>query len=515
MDASSNVPFAPLSDGDDPMNAASSSRPSSSFAIPFTPDQPCPLLHLLPPLRSVLLQSMDDLTAIRYLSTCRSLHASYHHYPLKRDMSENIFRHSATDLDTDSDTRYSYSRIVCALVTAFIVFAIVVVPLVYAAGMGWVVLTLLGAVGVSLVCCIPRIYMMRRRTTCCSPSGWGMRRRPSHIPRVTELTAELGDVRLLPFLQHLTSLSIAYDKRRPFGGRYPLPRSVHTLLLFDSRDLFLTPHTLPPRLTTLSVGRLGSNTLPASMLPPSLQLLRLRHDVDVKQPQLLVNLQRLDVCRWTLPLSNAQCAASLVELHIRSLDDHALPALPAHLRVLCIGEVLESALPLSNTTLPASLAELHILRMLDQPLPALPSQLEVLCVGGAFNRSVASVPPASLRVLRLQGDFDQPLTAELFASTPWLEELHLGSRGTTRPLLASALPRSLRVLRLGAQHSIDMAEASHVPPRLRRVILSFNCDAERVRRFERWGQAHLFVVVHASATAVPAHCRVCSSIQHY
>jgi len=88
MDTASTTAFTPLLDDDD---SSTTTTPSSSFAsfshlIDLT--QPCPLLDTLPPIRSMMLDYMDDRTAITYLSTCPSLHVRYHQYPLKRAMTE-------------------------------------------------------------------------------------------------------------------------------------------------------------------------------------------------------------------------------------------------------------------------------------------------------------------------------------------------------------------------------------------------------------------------------------------
>lgn len=99
------------------------------------------------------------------------------------------------------------------------------------------------------------------------------------------------------------------------------------------------------------------------------------------------------------------------------------------------------------------------------------AQLEVLTIGCAFNQQLTAVLPFSLRILRLTGLFDQPLTPDVFTSTQRLEELYL-SDFRVRQLALSILPRSLRVLRVGKHHSLVILHASDAVPQLSRVIVA-------------------------------------------
>ena len=239
------------------------------------------------------------------------------------------------------------------------------------------------------------------------------------------LRTALWDVSLLRYLQHLTELTIAYDKKKPFGKKNPLPQTLRTLRLRDSTDLILRPDTLPPRLTTLSLGVVHA-PLPAGALPQTLMSLHLRRGFDAASPigedMLPAGLNCLRVDEWTLPLS-----------HIK---------------------------------LPASLTELHIDRLTSRRWPALPARLQTLCVGDDFNLSLDGYLPTSLRILRLTNAFDQPLTASLFASIPQLEELWLSDNSPECQLAAHVLPRSLRVLRVGKRCTLTVWEASGELPEL-------------------------------------------------
>ena len=137
------------------------------------------------------------------------------------------------------------------------------------------------------------------------------------------LSEELDDARLLPYLQHLTELSIAYGKRRPLSKQYLLPRWLLTRCL-DSKPIhFLRPDTLPPCLRTLSLSVLKNLLLPAGVLPQSLTSLHLTSGFDASWPMgegvLSASLLRLYLYEWTLPLSYIALPASLFELHIESL----------------------------------------------------------------------------------------------------------------------------------------------------------------------------------------------------
>lgn len=51
---------------------------------------PSRLLDAIPPIRSRIIDYVDDCAAIHYLTTCHSLHVRYHQYPVKQ-MSVSAF----------------------------------------------------------------------------------------------------------------------------------------------------------------------------------------------------------------------------------------------------------------------------------------------------------------------------------------------------------------------------------------------------------------------------------------
>jgi len=412
MDTASTTAFTPLLDDDDSPIHTTPSSSFASFSHLIDVTQPCPLLDTLPPIRSMMLDYMDDRTAIHYLSTCQSLHVLYHHYPLKQAMTEWAFR-DTTQLEAYFE-RLMAVPVWLVLLAAAIVFPTYIVSWYYVNARSswdfwhntpWAVVPVSGVVVIVCVAYLVWRLVLSRRVNCCTRGRWGMWRRRHIMPRVTRLrSAGLRDVRLLPYLQHLTELTIAYDKYKPFDKKNPLPASLRTLHLLNSPDLSLKANTLPPRLTSLSLSAVRNTPLPAGVLPESLTSLQLLYGFDTRwtigKNVLPSNLQRLELHEWTLPLSNIVLPASLTELDIRWLSNHLLPALPP--------------------------------------------QLQLLAIGGAFNQPLVNALPSSLHILRLTGHFEQPLTATVFASTPQLEELHLSDH-SSQQLDVSVLPRSLHV----------------------------------------------------------------------
>ena len=417
--------------------------------------QPCHLLDVPPPVRSLVLDYMDDRTAIRYLSTCRLLHAGYHAYPVKQAMSVETFR-EATQLDAYLRLRPLLFQL-CAL-TQLLAPCLLIPLFTQGAWHDNLILLLVSCVLSTWAWCYFAWLLLTRRVDCCTRGWWGRWSRRYQMPRVQRLSEPLSDARLLPYLQHLTELTAAYDRLRPFGKKYPLPRSLLTLHIKSNLDLTLRPSTLPPRLTSLSLGAIKNKTLLAGVLPESLTSLHLTYGFDA----------RFRVGVSVFP-------SKLVKLEIERL-----------------------MVPLSHIALPDSLIELHIHSLSDLPLPALPSHLQVLDIGGAFNQPLAGVLPSSLRVLRLACRFDQPLTADVFACTPQLKELYLMTHmnhGPVRELTASGLPSSLRVLQLNKHYMLVVRQESDLPSHLRHLVVAAELEAERVASLEHMGHIRGFSVV--------------------
>ena len=445
---SRSTPTSPTSSFLSLNTLTSHARSSSSNLHSINIARPCPLLDVIPPVRSLMLDYMDDLTAIRYLSTCSVLHAGYHEYPVKQAMLATKF----TEV-TELDAYFKRMRRVMIFVhlqnlflllfnlgflmprAAELVFCVIAsICLVLSwSGLAWLLLT--------------------RRGDCCKRGWRGMWRKRYLMPRVQRLRTALWDLPLLPYLQHLTELTIAYDKDRPFGKKNPLPQTLRTLHLTNSPDLLLDTNTLPLRLTSLSLGTIKNKTLPVGVLPQTLMSLHLTGGFDTAST----------ICEGALPASLLSVKA---DVWTQALSDLALPA---------------------------SLVELHIHSLSDLPLPTLPSQLQVLDIGGAFNQPLAGLLPSSLRLLKLTGVWDQPLS-EVFASIPQLEELHLSDKVPYRQLAASVLPRSLRVLRLGKNHSFAISQPSDKPAELRRFIVPHMWQKQRMVALRRLGKSHGFTV---------------------
>ena len=414
----------------------------------------------------MLLDYMDDLSAIRHLTSCSLLHGCYHQYPVKRAMSVATL----TQL-TAVDEYYRYKRHTLWLHSYGNMLS----------GGNNLILFLYSSLGAVIVVCLIvhvvllliAVYVTARqalahRAHCCtrgrrvrSLRGW------YHMPRVQRLSEELTDIRLLRYLQHLTELDIRGWRLCPVGDKkHPLPHSLRALQLKQSFSLLLTPDTLPPHLTSLSLSAIENETLSAGLLPQSLTSLHLtdlfaialKFDVDALPP----NLLKLEVDEWSLSLSILSLPASLLELHIHHCSSYPLPV-------------------------------------------CLPPRLEVLRIGDAFRQpSLTGVLPSSLRILRLAGYYSPPLTIDVFLSTPQLEELYLNDstydRGFSR-LAASELPRSLRVLQLGKRYSLSIQQPSDLPPQLTRLILpAARCTAQLVARLQQIAQerASSFVIEQQS-----------------
>ena len=71
----------------DTLSLSSDSAHCSSHTIDIPSDNPPPLLDVIRPIRSLTWQYMDNRSAIRYLSTCKQLHALYHTFPLTEPVS--------------------------------------------------------------------------------------------------------------------------------------------------------------------------------------------------------------------------------------------------------------------------------------------------------------------------------------------------------------------------------------------------------------------------------------------
>ena len=412
--------------------------------------KPCRLLDVTTPVRSLTLDYVDDCTAIRYLRTCRTLHAGYHGYSVKQAMSVATFMEVTrlpAYLKYERVGWFAVGYLTSFLTSWFFGFLLIVIR---ESQLRWQSGVILCALIVIELCVLTWLRLFRR-VECCVRGRWGMWRRRYVIPRVTKLSEPLGDLRLLRYLQHVMELETWSSETYAIGKQYTLPRSLRTLRLLNSPDLTLEPDTLPPHLTSLSLSAVKNKTLLTGVLPQSLTSLHLMSGFSTELPigvdVLPVNLRRLKVDAWTLPLSHTTLPAPLIELHIDNLSDHPLPVLPPH--------------------------------------------LEVLTIGGLLSQPLRGVLPSTLRVLKLTGKLGHPLTADMFACTPQLEELHLSDKSMyTLVVHVRDLPRSVRVVGLG-ECRVYKSDAT---ARLNRLVVPAWWDVERVAAQRQLVQAQGFTV---------------------
>ena len=357
---------------------------SSSYVI--NPQPPPPLLDVATPVRFLIWQYMDDRSAIRYLSTCRSLHRIYHSYPLKRSLRIKKF----------SRAHYMHGR------------------------RRWYTLWLARLVGRLCHSTLPRLG-------CCDRDGidgdsrlsvFGTKLGP--VPRVIKVKGTVWSS-LLPYLKHIVEADVADDDSLPIGPYNTLPRSLRTLRLHDSPNLTLKLNTLPPRLTALTLGRLKRGAqLEAGVLPLSLTSLHLTGDFNTRSPivagVLPPTLRRLEVDEWKLPLSDLAMPASIVHLRLHILNSDTIHpgTLPPHLEELRLEGFFDQPHPIGADVLPSSLRVLHLMGCYSQPFTyrtfARVQQLEELWLSHHFTHPLRPhMLPSSLRVLRL-GVLWQPVS---------------------------------------------------------------------------------------------------------
>ena len=408
------------------------------------------LLELPTVLRSMLWMYLDDHSAVTYLSTCHSLHSLYHTYPLKQPLHVRHLAHLAR-IDTHF-TRCSAIRHWTCVVTPVLLVVYTILMLVFLSearhwawsrwltgqnqwgehGSDAVIYGLLSMAALLAVLPSTLAFTLFPTQRGCCDHGSRLSRyvRCTPFPRITQLSGELHDPRLLPFLKHVTEAEVWDDKTAPISKRNPLPTSLRTLRLGPSPNLKLRPYTLPPHLTSLSISKTRNNPLTPGLLPQSLLSLHLTRRFDGR---------------------------SRIEAGV----------LPASLQQLVVDQWAQ---PLSYIVLPPRLMELTIHQLADYPLASgvLPPQLGLLYINGPFNHPLPSTMPSTLRAVHLLGRFHQPFTLATFASVQQLEELHL-SDGNSQRIAPGVLPASLRVLRLGMLK--EVMEAGVLPVSLQRLVL--------------------------------------------
>ena len=353
-----------------------------SIRITETPrSRPSPLLDVIPPIRSLIWQYMDNCSAVQYLNMCKQLRSLYHAFPLCKPVSVSRLIHIAEicrALRPSATLVLDADLCVCSLILLILCpfLILVVIPL---------ALTQL---------CFPD------RQHCCQQNKRLTRyMRIRHIPRVIR-SADFCNGAALAFMQHAEELRVMDHNITPIC-EYKLPSSLRRLYLALPADRLLDTDWLPSHLTVLAIFGGARDVLQPGVLPQSLTTLILQRGGGVYGTVRSADNPFQPIAAGVLP-SQLQCL--VIHWH-RSLADLALPA---SLTRLDLNDLPD--LPFPANCLPVGL---HCLRISTKP---------------AFDpRHLIGALPPSLRVLQLRCWLTQPLTADLFTTIPQLEELDLGS----------------------------------------------------------------------------------------
>ena len=282
-----------------------------------------------------------------------------------------------------------------------------------------------------------------RRVDCCTDVTRAGRYigRMQPIPRIIRVKGRCHGS-ALAYLQHAEELDV-HDQAGEPVTKYTLPRTLRKLYIALLQRQVVNVNWLPPGLTALAMTGGTESLLRPGVLPQSLLTL-------------------------VLQLTGGAYGAL-------AYDQVSQPAvvgvLPSQLQRL----VIQWNRLLADITLPASLTRLDLYALPDLPIPAgyLPVGLRTLRISTtSFNpRHLIGALPSSLRALHLYCMLTQPLTADLFASTPLLEELDLGNRFSYSLDAGALVPlTSLHVLRFGLKYWRPVP-VSELPASLRRLVV--------------------------------------------
>ena len=184
------------------LSAATSSQAASSSSSHLCDlARPCRLLDTPSAVRCLVLDYLDDTSAIRCLSSCRSLHAGYHSYPVKRAVSveslQQLFK-------LDVQARYESQIGRCRWLVIVVGIVNVVNTSLLRGGIARVLPPVLwGVVAIAALLWLYRWQLVRRKSCCVK--GWRLDPwRGGPMLRVTRLRESLrgSEAAALPAARH-------------------------------------------------------------------------------------------------------------------------------------------------------------------------------------------------------------------------------------------------------------------------------------------------------------------------
>ena len=418
---------------------------SSSHALSHINNSPLnhsspSLLDVTPAVRSLIWQYMDNRSAIHYLITCKQLHALYHSFPLTEAVTEAQWLSIVLRLYRRTFCIFGSSAVYVVVFIAFFVLLWLAPP----QPAKFVILPILFVLFAAYPIALLLAYLFPGRSHCCDEAKrLSGRMRHTPIPRIVRLTAWCGPHQLA-YLQHVEEVKVV-DWLVSSSNSSKITTSSASCVSADAVQL---PHTLR-KLVTKPVRKLSVDTLSG---PPHLTALAMDN---VSQSALQIGVlpaQLVTLCIWY--------TVEMLETEDERLAVQPIPAgvLPPHLQQLEITWPLS----LADLALPSSLIRLELNWLPDMPIPVgcLPDGLQHLRLTCHYfdPHHLMAALPSGLRVLRLLCELTHPLTADICARMPRLEELDLDpeclEEWFTFDVLALALYSlpQLRVLRLGAAY---------------------------------------------------------------
>ena len=303
---------------------------SSSHAINTRPGYPPLLLDVIPPVRSLIWQYMDNRSAVQYLRTCKQLHGLYHSFPPDRvrglpvsssPSAGTIVSAALEPVATSVGSLGCVYLVLCVLGTIAALATVVKNSL--AGCIMLAVFFTLAVVARLLFAPILKPCLFPKRASCCDRGRLLTRyTEPVQIPRIIRLADGLDltcTPEDMPLLQHAEVLCMGDSGSRPIE-QCTLPHSLRKLLLsFHDYSVLLKAGPLP-KLTVLVLIEVPGILLQPGVFPQSLVTLQLYYEPAIRES--FVHPAIRPIAAGVLP-SQLQCLR--IEWP-RSLADLVLPA---------------------------------------------------------------------------------------------------------------------------------------------------------------------------------------------